>query len=317
MEKEIQKNYFSIIIPLYNKEEYIERAIQSILIQSYQYFEIIIVNDGSIDGGEKEVLKINDDRITLVNQENKGVSVARNKGVETAKYELVTFLDADDIWLNNFLEELNLLVNKYPLVSVYGLNNYFEMLNGKVIYDDFNWLFNGDIDGIINNYFDLFVKIGRSPFSNSNFCIQKQLFMNEGGYKVGVKLTEYSDFWCRLALKYKIAFLIKPLATYFIGTNGSTHLLFESDDFQVTKTLKSAMILNKVKPKFQKSVIKLIVFQEMSLIKRSILTGNRKFALKKLLKISLFLNYPINFLVILISALIPTRFLLEIKNKYL
>ena len=94
-------------------------------------------------------------------------------------------------------------------------------------------------------------------------------------------------------------------------------MLFESDDFQVTKTLKSAMILNKVKPKFQKSVIKLIVFQEMSLIKRSILTGNRKFALKKLLKISLFLNYPINFLVILISALIPTRFLLEIKNKYL
>jgi len=98
-------NYFSIIIPLYNKEEYIERAIKSILNQTYQNFEIIIVNDGSNDGGEKKAASFDDKRIKVINQQNQGVSSARNTGANIANYEFLAFLDADDIWKKDNLEK--------------------------------------------------------------------------------------------------------------------------------------------------------------------------------------------------------------------
>ena len=82
---------FSIIIPLYNTAPYIERAINSVLNQSLQNFEIIVVNDGSSDGGEKIVTKIVDERLKLVSQKNAGVSAARNTGAKEAQYEYLAF----------------------------------------------------------------------------------------------------------------------------------------------------------------------------------------------------------------------------------
>ena len=88
----------SVVIPLYNKEKQIKRTLQSVLTQTFQDFEIVIVNDGSTDNSTIEVEKIKDSRIRLIHQENAGVSAARNKGIEEAKYELIAFLDADDEW---------------------------------------------------------------------------------------------------------------------------------------------------------------------------------------------------------------------------
>ena len=90
----------SVVIPLYNKEKQIKRTIQSVLTQTFQDFEIVIVNDGSTDNSTIEVEKIKDSRIRLIHQENAGVSAARNKGIEEAKYELIALLDADDEWKN-------------------------------------------------------------------------------------------------------------------------------------------------------------------------------------------------------------------------
>lgn len=307
MSKKTINHYFSIVIPLYNKAEYIKRAIESITNQTYQNFEIIVVNDGSNDNSEKIVESICDNRIILVNQQNQGVSAARNNGANKSKYGLLTFLDADDIWLDTFLEEANKLVNKYPDAGIYGLNNYFEYPNGKVIFEKYEWLFNGEKSGFIENYFALFVKIGKSPFSNSNYCIPKKIFQNEGGYKLGVRLTEDSDLWCRIALKYKIAYLTTPLATYYLETSGSTHYLFEPNEFQVTITLRNAIKSNQVRQEFKKSVNKLIAFQQLSLIKRSILTGNKLFALKKIFNRNLFYNYPMNSCIFFFLSFLPTR----------
>jgi glycosyltransferase involved in cell wall biosynthesis len=82
---------FSVIIPLYNKELSISNTIQSVLDQTFQNFEIVIVNDGSTDNSVKEVEKFDDKRIRLIHQENKGVSAARNRGIEEAKYEWIAF----------------------------------------------------------------------------------------------------------------------------------------------------------------------------------------------------------------------------------
>ena len=92
---------FSVVIPLYNKELSIINTIQSVLDQTFQNFEIVVVNDGSTDRSVEMVEQFNDPRIRIINKSNGGVSSARNRGIQEAKYELVAFLDADDFWEQN------------------------------------------------------------------------------------------------------------------------------------------------------------------------------------------------------------------------
>ena len=115
----------SVVIPLYNKEKQIKRTLQSVLTQTFQDFEIVIVNDGSTDNSTIEVEKIKDSRIRLIHQENAGVSAARNKGIEEAKYELIALLDADDEWKNKYLEVQYDLYKKYPKCDIFACNYEF------------------------------------------------------------------------------------------------------------------------------------------------------------------------------------------------
>ncbi|TVL99124.1 MAG: hypothetical protein CV087_19060 [Candidatus Brocadia sp. WS118] len=93
----------SVIIPLYNKRAYVNRAIKSIQVQTYTNWEIIIVNDGSTDGSTNEIPR-DEPRIRLLHQDNKGPGAARNLGIFEARGKYVSFLDADDEWLPSFLE---------------------------------------------------------------------------------------------------------------------------------------------------------------------------------------------------------------------
>jgi glycosyltransferase involved in cell wall biosynthesis len=113
---------FSIVIPLYNKEKYIKRAITSVLDQTIQDFEIIVVNDGSTDNSTNIVKSITDNRIKLINQENQGVSVARNTGIENTKNEYIAFLDADDKWEPYFLEEIRKLIEINKSAGLFATN---------------------------------------------------------------------------------------------------------------------------------------------------------------------------------------------------
>ena len=94
----------SVVIPLYNKEKQVAHTLQSVLRQTFQDFEIVIVDDGSTDHSVEEVEKVRDTRIRLVHQQNAGVSAARNRGISEAKYDLIAFLDADDEWKPEYLE---------------------------------------------------------------------------------------------------------------------------------------------------------------------------------------------------------------------
>src|SRR5262245_2597869 len=101
--------FFSVIIPLYNKENYIRNTLKCVLEQSFTDFEIIIVNDGSTDNGLKVVKEFTDSRIVIEEQTNKGVSAARNLGIEKAAGTMIALLDADDYWFPNHLEVLHAL----------------------------------------------------------------------------------------------------------------------------------------------------------------------------------------------------------------
>lgn len=113
----------SIILPVYNGENYIESAILSVLNQTYNNYELIIINDGSTDGTIKILKKFaNIDKIKIFNQENKGVSSARNLGISNVSGDILMFLDADDLYLPNYLETV---INNWnnELVCVNFLTN--------------------------------------------------------------------------------------------------------------------------------------------------------------------------------------------------
>ncbi len=310
------KLFFSVIIPLYNKSEFIIRAIESVLKQTYINFEIVVVDDGSKDDGAIKVENLNNQLVKLIKQENQGVSKARNIGVENSKYEYVVFLDGDDTWEISFLEKLKDLILLFPEAGIYGVNNNFYYENNRIKHINFDWLFQGKENGIINDYFEVFSKLGKSPFSNSSCCFPKTIFLAVGGYKTGVKTTEDSDLWCRIALKHVVAFHTKPLANYYLEIPNNTRTILDYTDFQVSVTLQELLRLNKVPQKFIKSVKKLIAFQQLSLVKRAILTGNTLFAIKKIFDRRLFFEYPFISLFLFFLALVPFKIFSSLRMSF-
>lgn len=111
----------SVIMPAYNTEEYIEEAIQSVQNQTFQDWELLIIDDGSPDNLVEIVTRFanTDSRIHLIRQKNSGVSVARNTGIKKAKGEYISFLDSDDYWAPDFLEKTYTKANKHNLDFIY------------------------------------------------------------------------------------------------------------------------------------------------------------------------------------------------------
>ena len=125
---------FSVIMPVYNGEKFIDDAIHSVCAQTYDNWELIIVNDGSKDN-TADVLKkyeINS-QIKIIHKENGGVSVARNTAISASKGEYIVFLDADDVWHSNHLEVMNELITEYPDAGLYATFTRTELVNGGII----------------------------------------------------------------------------------------------------------------------------------------------------------------------------------------
>ena len=212
---------FSIIIPLYNKAPYIERAIQSVLSQTFQKFELIVVDDGSTDDPFAQLSVISQQlsvdvpeiykKIRVFQQQNQGVSTARNNGVKLAKYDYIAFLDADDSWETTYLEEMKGLIATYPNAGIYG-SSYFIVKNGKKRIAPIGVEKNFD-RGLIN-YCQVYSKTLCMPLWTGATIIRKSIFDLENGFNPRLKLGEDFDLWIRVAIKHSVAFLNKPLANY-------------------------------------------------------------------------------------------------------
>lgn len=202
---------FSVIIPLYNKAAYIDKAIDSVLYQSFDDYELIVVDDGSTDGGELLVKKQTDCRIRLITQANAGVSTARNNGVAQASGDYICFLDADDWWAPNFLEEMDGLIALYPNAGIYGCS-YFLVKQGhnKIAPIGIDEMFT---HGLIS-YCQVYAKTLCMPLWTGTVSIPRHIFKEQSGFKPHLKLGEDFDLWVRIALQYPVAFLNKPLAYY-------------------------------------------------------------------------------------------------------
>ena len=208
---------FSVIIPLYNKAPYIEKAIRSVTAQTCRDFELIVIDDGSKDGGFETAKKLLDVLTPPLGgwgatcQSNQGVSITRNNGVGLAKYDYIAFLDADDWWAPTYLEGMKNLIAQYPEAGIYG-SSYYKVKNGKHIQANIG-VGEGFQQGLIN-YFQVYAKTLWMPLWTGATVIKKNIFHENNGFKPTLKLGEDFDLWVRAALKYPVAFLNKPLAYY-------------------------------------------------------------------------------------------------------
>lgn len=205
----------SVIIPLYNKEKQIVHTLRSVLKQTYQDFEVVIVNDGSTDCSVAEVEKVGDSRIRLVHQKNGGVSSARNKGIEEAKYELLAFLDADDEWKPEYLETQYNLFEKYPMCSVYACNYEFKNVEGKRASTIIRKLPFVGQEGILSNYFEV-ACCSHPPLWTSAILVKKEAILSIGGFPVGVISGEDLLTWAKLAVYFQIAYSKQVCAQFNI-----------------------------------------------------------------------------------------------------
>jgi len=202
---------FSIIIPLYNKESYVAETITSVLNQTFVDFEMIVIDDGSTDGSARVVKSFNDTRITYEKIENSGVSVARNAGVKIAKYDYITFLDADDWWAPTFLEEMVVLINKYPDERVFASGRVSVFQNKRVIYSN-RFLPSKGTEGLVD-----YIKIiseSLPPVNSSNSIFKSDALLKAGLFKEGQKKHEDHDLWLRVCKNHLVVFLNKDLSFY-------------------------------------------------------------------------------------------------------
>lgn len=186
--------FFSIILPTYNRASLVGIAIESVLKQTFDDFELIIVDDGSTDNTYEVVSSFHDDRIRYFKKENEERNIARNFGIKRAKGEYIGFLDSDDIIYSDHLEHANafLIEKKFP--EIIHLN--FEIIGSSVISSEISKRNITDanqelINGNILSCNSIFVK---------NEIIRQFQFLNSQNIILG----EDHYLWLKLAARYKI-----------------------------------------------------------------------------------------------------------------
>lgn len=202
--------FFSVIIPLYNKENFIENTIQSVLDQTFQDFEIIVVNDGSTDKSEEKLQSFKDSRIHYFSKKNEGASTARNYGIEKANSDFITFLDADDYWYQTFLETMFNNISKVPEQKVFSAAIEIDT-SKKNIPSQYSILKSGNEFEIVN-YFQASMK--ETVLCTSCAVFHKTVFDKAGNYDTKIKSGQDTDLWIRIGLLYPVVFSWKILARY-------------------------------------------------------------------------------------------------------
>jgi glycosyltransferase involved in cell wall biosynthesis len=209
----VRVRYFSIVLPLYNKETTVARAINSVLVQTHINFELIIVNDGSTDSSARIVHEYHDDRIRVVEQTNQGVSVARNEGVLRANHEWVAFLDADDEYQPLFLERIAEFIHG-------NANRTISFISSNITYGTSGCSAILNVQTGLHNYFKL-CKHDQTPATSSSTVVKRTAFLAAGGFQVTAKQLEDWNLWCRLAWVGEYGFICEALSRYHISGSGT------------------------------------------------------------------------------------------------
>ncbi len=199
------KNRFSIIIPVFNKEKYINETILGVLNQTYDNYEIIIINDASTDNSLKIIEEVISDKAVIINNKNNlGLSASRNIGFEASSCKYIAFLDGDDVWDKNFLKEINELIINFPKESIFG-TYYKENYNGKILYPKIN--IKEKLLGtkfVVKNFFE--ANLRRLIITQSCLVFKKNIFDTVGLYNPEITFAEDIDFYIRCFQNFNLAY---------------------------------------------------------------------------------------------------------------
>jgi glycosyltransferase involved in cell wall biosynthesis len=202
----------SIIIPAYNAELTLARAIDSVLAQTYSAVELLVVNDGSSDG-TRQICEEYGEKIRYIEQENKGVSAARNHGIREAKGEYIGFLDSDDWYLPAKLQEMIPLFEKYPEVGAVTCAFYEKEDHGDKRFPLLGQVFPEEkIDGVISLIKEL--SFQHRVVHTNTILIRKQVFNSVGAFDEQFHFGEDLELWIRIGGNNSVAFMDKALCVY-------------------------------------------------------------------------------------------------------
>lgn len=196
---------FSVIIPTYNRADFLREAIESVLAQTFTDFELIVVDDGSTDGTQ-ELAASYKGMVRYIRQTNKGPSAARNNGIKNALGRYIAFLDSDDIWLPEMLAKQFSLSLKKPAAGLtatgYGLINSGHPLTETVIMNE-DELADARNGNLYKNF-----------FATSSVMVKKRCFETVGMFNENLHFAEDWDMWIRILQRYSFAYLPETLMHY-------------------------------------------------------------------------------------------------------
>ena len=305
---------FSVIIPAYNAEKFLHIAIKSVLEQTYQDFEIIVVDDGSADNTGSIVSMFPDTRIRYIFQENSGVSSARNTGIVNAEGSYVCFLDADDEWLPNHLEVLHCLVRAYPVCNVFFTGYKIRLLTGEIISHTDKLLKAVDHPMFCtDNGYELLWKYGYIMHTNS-ICCRKTVFEEVGYFAQGVKNGEDDDMWYRLLAYYSVA-VSKEMTTIYNRENSrATAKTNIVQDWVFLDRVNTIMASRLVTEERKASLRKLLERKKLTRIRKEILNGSKKNAIRKLIQLDVSIIFGKKYIQTWLALLIPSVILRKAKE---
>jgi len=267
--------FFSVVVPLYNKEAYIQRTLESARAQTWTDFELIVVDDGSTDRGPEMVERLADPRIRLVRQKNAGVSAARNRGIQETKGPYVAFLDGDDEWLPDHLETLEGLIRRFPGAGVYA-TSYWNLWNeGKKPARISGLPETPDWEGPLPDYVRAACE-GDPPVWMSTVGVPRRVLDEVGLFPVGIRTGEDLDLWLRIALAHPVVLSSKRTAVYDRAASVAANRFYPEEE-ELLRRWQGYVGANPP-PGFDRYIAR----KKLDVARKCILAGNRAHALELL-----------------------------------
>jgi len=204
------KPLVSVVMSVYNGEKYLKRAIDSILNQTFENFEFIIINDGSVDKSLEIIKSYKDSRTVLIDQENKGLTKSLNIGIKKSKGKYIARQDVDDVSLPDRLKKQVDFLEKREDVVLLGCRAY-EIVGKKKILSRF--FKEEDLKDVVKKF---------NPFIHSSVMFRKDKFLEIGLYDESFKTSQDYDAWIRLSQIGNISMLDEPLVEYYVLNDSVT-----------------------------------------------------------------------------------------------
>ena len=202
----------SVVIPVFNRATHVLDAIRSVLAQTFPACEILVVDDGSTDGSAEAVAAAFGAKVRLLRQANLGPSAARNTAIHAASGDWIAFLDSDDCWLPQKLEEQSQVIEQYQKIArVCFCDNFFsgDQALRRSVFAMTNFS-PAESHGVLDDA-GLLIAEEREPFYTSSIVIARDLLLQVGGFDQAVTLREDSDLFFRLSLRTRFCYTSTPL----------------------------------------------------------------------------------------------------------